>query len=255
MPLFQFTVGSRYTRAQIAGRIGLETEKAKGDWLTGYTFQQGAFFIFCNVGAAGRTGHDYPNRFEGERLRWSGKTGTYLNQPQARQLLSGDHEVYVFFRSGDRDAFEFAGIGTALEEEDGPPIRVLWSFDADPAPRPAESPGEIRGQKFREGAMMQVTVNAYERNPAARRACIEHYGCSCKVCGFNFEEEWGELGKDFIHVHHLKEISSVGEEYEVDPVNDLIPVCPNCHAMLHRRKPVGSVDEMRRLLKTAGNTP
>jgi 5-methylcytosine-specific restriction enzyme A len=68
------------------------------------------------------------------------------------------------------------------------------------------------------------------------------------VCGFNFEETWGELGKDFIHVHHLKEISSVGEEYEVDPINDLIPVCPNCHAMLHHRRPALSVGELQSYL-------
>jgi 5-methylcytosine-specific restriction enzyme A len=248
MPLYQFTVGSRYTRSQVADRIELEAEKAKGDWLTGYTVQQGAFFIFCNVGAAGRTGHDYPNYFEGERLRWTGRTASRLDQPRSRQLLSGGHEVYVFFRSGDRDPFEFAGLGTAVEQEDGPPIRVLWSFENDAAPRPTDSPGEIRGETFREGAMAQVTVNAYERNPAARRACIDHYGCFCQVCGFNFEKVWGELGKDFIHVHHLKEISSVGQEYEVDPINDLIPVCPNCHAMLHRRRPATPVMDLKNLL-------
>lgn len=246
MPLYQFTIGERFSRADVAERINLEQEKRSGgDWSTGSSFQRGAFFIFCNVGTAGRTGHDYPNRFEGDRLRWSGKTGTRLDQPQVGQLLSGDREVYVFFRSGDRDPFEFAGLGTAIEQADGPPIRVLWSFENDAAPRPAETPGEIRGQKFHEGAMMQVTVNAYERNPTARRACIEHYGCSCQVCGFNFGETWGELGKDFIHVHHLKEISSIGEEYEVDPINDLVPVCPNCHAMAHRSRPALTLEALK----------
>lgn len=244
MPLFQFAIGSCHTRSQIAERIGLNSERTKGDWLTGYTFQQGAFFIFCTVGSAGRTGHDYPNRFEGERLRWFGKTRSRLNQPQSRQVLSGDFEVYIFFRSNDRSPFEFAGLGSATTVEDGPPIRVLWSFVHDPAPRPADAPGEIRGLKFREGSMVQVTINAYERNPAARRACIDHFGYCCQICGFDFGKVWGDLGKDYIHVHHLKEISSIEEEYEVDPINDLIPVCPNCHAMLHRRKPAFSPEEL-----------
>lgn len=87
-----------------------------------------------------------------------------------------------------------------------------------------------------EGAVSQVTVNKYERNPKAREACIKHYnGAFCLVCGFDFEKAYGEIGKDFIHVHHIIPISKIGKEYEVDYERDLIPVCPNCHAMLHRK--------------------
>jgi len=64
----------------------------------------------------------------------------------------------------------------------------------------------------------------------------------------NFAERYGEIGDRFIHVHHLREISSVGAEYVVDPVEDLRPLCPNCHAMAHRRKPALSVSELRSLL-------
>ncbi|MEG1241999.1 MAG: HNH endonuclease, partial [Oscillospiraceae bacterium] len=48
-------------------------------------------------------------------------------------------------------------------------------------------------------------------------------------------ERYGEVGKNFIHVHHKIPLNEISEEYVVDPVNDLIPVCPNCHAMLHRK--------------------
>ena len=65
--------------------------------------------------------------------------------------------------------------------------------------------------------------------------CIESNGCYCHVCGLNFEEKYGAIGKDFIHVHHKIPLSKINEEYIVNPVNDLIPVCPNCHAMLHRK--------------------
>ncbi|HMF57290.1 MAG TPA: hypothetical protein VK619_13185 [Pyrinomonadaceae bacterium] len=61
-----------------------------------------------------------------------------------------------------------------------------------------------------EGATRQIIINAYERDPKARHACIEHYGLDCFPCGFNFEERYGELGRDYIHVHHLTPISSVG---------------------------------------------
>ncbi len=64
----------------------------------------------------------------------------------------------------------------------------------------------------------------------------------------NFEETYGEIGARFIHVHHLVEISSIGEEYNVDPVNDLRPVCPNCHAILHRKKPAFTIEDWKALL-------
>lgn len=86
-----------------------------------------------------------------------------------------------------------------------------------------------------EGAKKTITVNAYERNPAARNACIKEYGVVCTVCNFDFEAFYGHRGKGFIHVHHLRSLAGVGQEYEVDPINDLRPVCPNCHAMLHRK--------------------
>ncbi|PFQ93175.1 HNH endonuclease [Bacillus cereus] len=101
---------------------------------------------------------------------------------------------------------------------------------------------------LKEGATKQISVNVYERNPVARRKCIEHYGCSCVICGFIFEKTYGELGKDFIHVHHLKELHTIGEEYEVNPIVDLRPVCPNCHAMLHKRKPAYSIEELKGFL-------
>ncbi|MHC8520845.1 HNH endonuclease [Rossellomorea sp. H39__3] len=87
-----------------------------------------------------------------------------------------------------------------------------------------------------EGERKTITVNAYERNPIARQQCINHYGVECQVCRINFEETYGEVGRDFIHVHHITPLHKVKEGYVVDPRTDLIPVCPNCHAMLHRKE-------------------
>lgn len=88
---------------------------------------------------------------------------------------------------------------------------------------------------LKEGKVKTVTVNVYERSVAARNACIEAHGVSCFVCDFNFGDFYGQEASGFIHVHHLIPLSEVVKEYTVDPKNDLIPVCPNCHAMLHRR--------------------
>ena len=99
--------------------------------------------------------------------------------------------------------------------------------------------------KFTEGNQIQVLTTRYERNPHARRACLEHYGYSCQVCRINFEERYGEIGKNFIHVHHQIMISDTDGVREVDPVKDLIPVCPNCHAMLHKKNLPYSIEELK----------
>lgn len=98
-----------------------------------------------------------------------------------------------------------------------------------------------------EGQKKKVFVNAYERNPKARAKCVEHYGAACSVCEMNFGEVYGELGEGFIHVHHLLPVAKLGKQYEVNPVSDLRPVCPNCHAMLHRRDPPLSINELREI--------
>ena len=104
---------------------------------------------------------------------------------------------------------------------------------------------------YTEGTPNQVRITKYERNPHARNKCIEHYGLSCSVCEFNFEDEYGELGKDFIHVHHLKQVSDIGKEYKVNPIVDLRPVCPNCHAMIHRKKEPYSIEEIKKRMEKA----
>lgn len=103
--------------------------------------------------------------------------------------------------------------------------------------------------EYLEGRKKIILVNAYERNYKARKKCIDHHGLSCNVCKFNFEESYGDIGKNFIHVHHLKEISLAGREYELDPVNDLRPVCPNCHAMLHKKVPAYTIEELKGIIR------
>lgn len=100
-----------------------------------------------------------------------------------------------------------------------------------------------------EGKSKTVYVNIYERNIQARKECIEHFGLNCQVCEYSFEDKFGDLGKDYIHVHHKIEIATIGKEYKINPITDLIPVCPNCHSMLHRRKPAYSVSELKQLMK------
>ena len=112
------------------------------------------------------------------------------------------------------------------------------------------SPEEIHElDDLTEGAKQTVTVNAYERNAKARRKCLDEFGTTCHVCQMRFDTVYGSLGRGFIHVHHTKPLSEIGEEYVVDPVNDLIPVCPNCHAMLHKKCPPYTIADLREIMK------
>jgi 5-methylcytosine-specific restriction protein A len=93
---------------------------------------------------------------------------------------------------------------------------------------------------FREGESRTVTVNSFERDPAARAACLRHHGAyTCQICGFDFARVYGSIGREFIHVHHLCPLSALAQTggASIRPGIDLLPVCPNCHAMLHTRKP------------------
>lgn len=95
-----------------------------------------------------------------------------------------------------------------------------------------------------EGAKIEIITTAYERDAAARAVCIAHYGVTCSVCRINFEKTYGGLGKGFIHVHHLRPLSTIREEYKLDPLKDLRPVCPNCHAMLHKTNPPLTIQDL-----------
>ncbi|MDE8032399.1 HNH endonuclease [Erysipelothrix rhusiopathiae] len=90
-----------------------------------------------------------------------------------------------------------------------------------------------------EGSQKKVFVNKYERNPEARKLCLENYGYTCQMCKLSMDETYGEYGKNFIHVHHRKPISEIGTEYKVNPIDDLIPLCPNCHEIIHRIQRAG----------------
>ena len=112
------------------------------------------------------------------------------------------------------------------------------------------SPEELDdNQAYEDGAIARVIVNRYERDPQARERCIAHHGSACMVCGFDFGRVYGDLAIGFIHVHHLRPLGLVRESHTIDPVVDLRPVCPNCHAVIHlRRDRPFDLDEMKALL-------
>lgn len=103
---------------------------------------------------------------------------------------------------------------------------------------------------YPEGAVKKISVNAYERSAKARKDCLEYFGYKCTICNFDFESTYGAIGKECIHVHHLVEISSISAEYKVNPQQDLVPICPNCHYIAHQRRPAFTILELKAMIKT-----
>lgn len=101
-----------------------------------------------------------------------------------------------------------------------------------------------------EGHPSKVYSTRYERDPKLRQQAIAIHGLTCKGCGFNFEETYGEYAKGIIHIHHVVPLSEYQGSRVVDPEKDLVPLCPNCHSVVHRDKSnTLSLDFLTRLLR------
>ena len=128
--------------------------------------------------------------------------------------------------------------------------KLGWVDDAR-----SEIPEEIEpASPFYEGAARRISVNAYERSSAAREKCILHYGCRCSACGLGLAEKYGAAALGLIHVHHVRQLAEINAEYQVDPIQDLRPVCPSCHAVIHTKTPPFTVDEVRTMIEEQNRT-
>ena len=252
--MYSFIVDKKYTKTEIYKIIGIPTDTHGGNWDTGYSQYKDDFFIFSNINTPGRTGHIYNNRFEENLFFWYAKNKTHLHNPQINLLLNPPGYVYIFYRYDNKLPFTFAGIGTPISYQDTSPVQITWEIEGNIAEDFfSNREADLLPNIFKEGAKHSHIMNIYERNPEARKKCIDFYGCKCVVCGFDFENTYGELGKDFIHVHHIKPLSEIEGDHYVDPEKDLRPVCPNCHAMLHRRTPALRIEELLKKINSRGS--
>lgn len=94
----------------------------------------------------------------------------------------------------------------------------------------------------------RVYVNRYERNSRVRALCLSHYGMKCSGCERLLADLYGTQASDIVHVHHLTPLADIPDGFEIDPIRDLRPVCPNCHAVIHSKQPPYTVDEIRAMI-------
>ena len=206
--------------------------------------------------AAGWVASDvYEDRHWEKDRRAMGRSALYVDVDWDT-ILDPDADIFarVWLDSGTYSNmhWEPRASGIRIPDDVAEHLEKDWAKFLNRPPVVRETPLEEEvdtTKTYTEGTTRQVTVNAYERNAKTRTICINYYGQDCSVCGFNFEETYGKMGAGFIHVHHLKPLAEIHKRYKLSPIKDLRPVCPNCHAMLHQRKPAYRIAELKGILK------
>lgn len=150
-------------------------------------------------------------------------------------------EVCIFFHD--------VGTSVAYAYYDGDPVSLLH-FGKQTSP-PEPSLFEQEPTTLVEGQVTEGVAISFERNPALRAMCLDAKGHSCVVCGMSFVKTYGAQAKGYIHVHHLQPLATVRHAHCVSPLSDLVPVCPNCHAVIHLREPPYTPEEVRDMLVRA----
>lgn len=194
------------------------------------------------IGSA-RVTSDKP--YEDDHWLYEGKKAWYVKidydtlttEPLLTINFLNSNSPFNRFRRGFK-SWTPRGSGVRIPPDIAKALESEWEKLTSKKPSWQPLPEEIdEDVSYPEGAKRKVTVNAYERSRPARQACLQHYGYKCIVCGFSFEEIYGEIGKNHIEVHHLVELSKAGPNYKINHIQDLRPVCPNCHSVIHLSKP------------------
>lgn len=182
------------------------------------------------------------------------KKANYIDIDWTKWLVSDDRLPIEKIDQGTPNTQwnSMQGSGTKLEMPDAEFLIKTWEKWLEKIGSTAlgdvSIPGDESIKGYSEGALKTVKVNRYERSSAARKKCIDEYGAKCACCNIDFSKEYGKIGKGFIHVHHIDPISSAKKNYKLDPIKDLIPVCPNCHAMLHKgADPPRTVPQLKKM--------
>lgn len=151
-------------------------------------------------------------------LYYLGMKADYRGIFQEKEL----NEVILILEDSGKDYAEAVRLLKLLDDSE-----LVQSIDLD---LEAEQVEEGHGI---EGNVKYYYGKRYERDSNNRKLAIKKHGLNCYTCGFNFEKVYGERGKDFIEVHHIKPLSTLEEAVEINPMTDLVPLCANCHRMVH----------------------
>ncbi len=170
------------------------------------------------------------------RIMWGSDLSDQFNQKFERVIETHEYPELRFYKINAKEYdLEF----------------IYIDSDEDfPVDRPNELESKITVLEGTEGRKVLIYTTKYERNPANRREALRIHGTRCMACGFDFEKMYGDRGRNYIEVHHIKPLSHVNEEILVNPETDLICLCSNCHRIVHRKKnAVLTLEELKELIE------
>lgn len=225
------------------------------------------FIILCTF-----NNETYPNEWlddnklilkyylEGRLNKTQGKKIFNKNYKSNRVIIESaisGYPIHVFTREKKRNPFQYEGkfyfqnVVKETEAKYFELIRVTENtvkFDEDFLNEEMDSYTTVEGRKVLRQHY------ARERDPyliklAKERFIQKHGRLFCEVCGFDFVEVYGELGKGFIEGHHIVPISELDSSGEITRVEDIILLCSNCHRMIHRCKPSLPINKFKSLVK------
>lgn len=173
--------------------------------------------------------------------------GYYEKIPETQKLN--------YFRVGVRpisaDVFADIAVAAALTE----PRHIIGDIKNE-AMHVENEADEESLVSYQEGKKSSKFVTIYERDQRLKKLAKSYHGTTCYACGFNFEDFYGEYAKDFIHIHHVVPVSEFGQSKVVDYKTELVPVCANCHGIIHRKKDrTLSIDELKSMIAASQKTP
>jgi 5-methylcytosine-specific restriction protein A len=227
----RWSIGTNYKRIEPGDRLFLTRvgREPRGMFASGYV----ASYPFEDPHWDGEEGH----------IAWYVDVywDTLLNPYDPRSMLL--REELTFISTVQR--WSPLSSGEEIKEEAAAKLEAEWQHLTGTNSLGEDVDGDVT---LPEGAVRQTSVTRYERNSAARTLCIEHHGVSCTVCDFNFEKVYGEVGQGFIEVHHLTPISQTRAAHNINPIKDMYPICPNCHAMVHQKNPPFAIEEIKEMI-------
>lgn len=207
----------------------------------------------------------YQDHFDGERLHWEGETN-HANDDRVVNAAGAGDEIHLFFRERHHSDFTYFGPITLVEHSihlDRPSQFVFDTRRSEAVANSALITEELahgQGEAFLgdpEGRKRYALHVSYERSPRNRAEALRIHGTTCRCCGFSFDLAYGPaLARSYIEVHHIKSITET-EGNVVNPATDLVPLCSNCHSMVHRRRgQIMPVEELREIMRqAAGRIP
>lgn len=247
----QLSIGEVYTREDLKKAFNVSDATIN----TGIFQPQGhnSVWLFVTEGKT-RDRTQYADKLHGETLEWEGQTegrkDNLIIEHESRDL-----ELLLFYRTKKYEhpgaGFKYHGPFQYVSHSGKRPTKfILMQYGQLEQTTAQDIASLLAEETYAEGGKKTTLINRYERNPQVRVAAIRLHGMCCQACGFNFQAVYGEWGRDYIEVHHVKQVSNYDGEVRVNPATDMAVLCANCHRMIHRRAthPL-TIDELKAMLK------